>query len=138
MSSASFLFSAVFCFGKVTQEIFSELHGTKTEGPIIPSHTRCPKGRRRGATELPHQWRRGSPATQGHGVGPTGLPRGCPFAYKYLFDGKPQVSDQKSTKISVIAVVINPRSRGFGALPGTMSEGRSSPEGSTSPCVPPE
>src|SRR6266480_97499 len=34
--SASFLFSAVFGFRKVTQEIFSELDETKAETPIFP------------------------------------------------------------------------------------------------------
>src|SRR6266567_1852654 len=34
--SASSLFSAVFGFRKVTQEIFSELDGTKAETPIFP------------------------------------------------------------------------------------------------------
>ena len=54
MPSVSFLFSTVFRFRKVTQEIFSELHGTKTQPPILPSRTRSPKGRRRGAPRLPH------------------------------------------------------------------------------------
>ena len=54
MPSASFLFSDVFHFRKVTQEIFSELHGTKTPVNISPSRTRGLKDRRRGAVEPPH------------------------------------------------------------------------------------
>ena len=30
-----------------------------------------------------------TPGVPGGGVGPIGLPRGQPFAHKYLFDGKP-------------------------------------------------
>ena len=52
--NARSLFSAVFRFRKVTQEIFSELDGTKTQPPIFPTRTRSPKGRRRGATTPPH------------------------------------------------------------------------------------
>ena len=51
MPSASFLF---FRFRKITQEIFSELHRTKTQPPIFPTCTWSPKGRRRGATTPPH------------------------------------------------------------------------------------
>ena len=54
MPSASFQFSAVFRFRKSTQEIFSGLHGTKTHRHILPSRTRRPKERRRGAVEPPH------------------------------------------------------------------------------------
>ena len=54
MPSASFLFSAVFRFRKVTHEIFSELHRTKTHRHILPSHTQRPKERRRGGVEPPH------------------------------------------------------------------------------------
>ena len=48
------MFSAVFHFRKVTQEIFSELDRTKTQPPIFPTCTSSPKGRRRGATRHPH------------------------------------------------------------------------------------
>ena len=40
-------------------------------------------------------------------------------------------------KSSVATVTVNPRSKGSGALPGTLPEGTSSPEGSTSPCLSP-
>jgi hypothetical protein len=36
MPQCQFLFSAVLCFRKVTQEIFSELDKTKAEPPIFP------------------------------------------------------------------------------------------------------
>jgi hypothetical protein len=52
--SASSLFSAVLCFRKVTQEIFSELDETKDEVPIFPDTRRSPKQRRREARGQPH------------------------------------------------------------------------------------
>jgi hypothetical protein len=36
MSHCQFLFSAIFVFQKVTQEIFSELDKTKAKPPIFP------------------------------------------------------------------------------------------------------
>ena len=76
MPSASFLFSAVFRFRKPTQEIFSELHGTKTPDLILPSHTRIPKERRRGATRPPHHLaaRPHLPACEQMVWGPQGAP----------------------------------------------------------------
>jgi hypothetical protein len=50
--SSSSLFSAVLCFGKATQEIFSELDETKAETPIFPG--RRPNESRRGARGQPH------------------------------------------------------------------------------------
>ena len=61
MPSASFLFSAVFRFRKPTQEIFSELHGTKTPS-IFSRHVHGHRRRDRGGLWSPHTtWRRGSP-----------------------------------------------------------------------------
>jgi hypothetical protein len=52
--SASFLFSVVFVFQKVTQEIFSELDETKAEPPIFTEASRRPKMRWRGAASQGH------------------------------------------------------------------------------------
>ena len=52
--SASCLFSAVFGFRKVTQEIFSELDETKSQVHISPDTTGSPNESRRRATEPPH------------------------------------------------------------------------------------
>jgi hypothetical protein len=60
--SASSLFSAVFVFQKVTQEIFSELDETKAKPPIFTKASRRPKMRRRGArSQAHHQGVRPSP-----------------------------------------------------------------------------
>jgi hypothetical protein len=53
--SASSLFLLFLCFGKATQEIFSELDETKARIPIFPEASRSPKERRSGARRRPHQ-----------------------------------------------------------------------------------
>jgi hypothetical protein len=52
--SASSLFSAIFVFQKVTQEIFSELDKTKAKPPIFTEASRRPKMRQRGARSQAH------------------------------------------------------------------------------------
>jgi hypothetical protein len=52
--SVSSLFSAILCFRKVTQEIFSELDETKAEPPIFTEALQRPKMRRRGARSRAH------------------------------------------------------------------------------------
>jgi hypothetical protein len=47
-------FLLFLCFGKVTQEIFSELDETKAEPPIFTEASRRLKMRRRGARGQPH------------------------------------------------------------------------------------
>ena len=55
MPQCQFLFSAVFGFRKVAQEIFSELDETNCEVPIFTRRRRSPKESRRRATGQPHQ-----------------------------------------------------------------------------------
>jgi hypothetical protein len=52
--SASSCFLLVLCFGKVTQEILSELDKTKVEVPILLTRRRSPKGRQRAARRRLH------------------------------------------------------------------------------------
>ena len=139
MTSASLLFSAVFRFRKITQEIFSELHGTKTSVNIFPSCTRRPNKRWRGDVVPPHHLVvRVHLPTRGEVVwGPQGSPGVRP----------PPIytpsSENPKQPIIIPRKVLSPPSsstldqEGSGALPGTLPEGRSSPEGSTSPCLPP-
>jgi hypothetical protein len=47
-------FLLFLCFKKATQEIFSELDGTKAEPHIFPDKSQSPKMRRRGARGRPH------------------------------------------------------------------------------------
>ena len=139
MPSASFLFSAVFCFRKVTQKIFSELDETKIQVPIFPDTTWSPEEGRRRATRPPHHMAvRVPPLLRHHMVwGPQGSPGVRPSPI--------YTSSMENTKYPIIIPrkVPSPPSsstldrEGSGALPGTLPEGRSSPEGSTSPCLHP-
>jgi hypothetical protein len=73
--SASSMFSAVLCFRKATQEIFSELDETKAERPIFLDTSQSPKMRRRGARDWPHpRAARPSPSPRHQGVRPPGPP----------------------------------------------------------------
>jgi hypothetical protein len=73
--SASSLFSAMLCFRKATQEIFSELDETKAEPPIFPEASRSPKMRWRGARARPHpRVARPTPGLCHKGVRPAGPP----------------------------------------------------------------
>jgi hypothetical protein len=71
--SASSLFSAILCFKKVTQEIFSELDETKAEPPIFTKASWRPKMRRRGArSQAHHQGAQPSPWPRHPMVRPAG------------------------------------------------------------------
>jgi hypothetical protein len=52
--SASSLFSAVLCFRKATQEIFSELDETKTQTPIFSGRRTRTEGETEGGQGQPH------------------------------------------------------------------------------------
>jgi hypothetical protein len=52
--SVSSCFMLFLYFRKVVQKIFSELDETKPKVPILLSHTRSPKKRRRRASRQPH------------------------------------------------------------------------------------
>ena len=140
MPSASFLFSAVFRFRKVTQEIFSELHGMKTQGPILPAHTRSPKGRRTGAMRLPHHMAaRAPPLLRHHMVwGPQGSPEVAlsPINTSFTQNTKNPIRNPRNVPSPPSSSTLD--REGSGAPPGTLAEERSSSEGSTSPCLPPE
>jgi hypothetical protein len=73
--NVSSLFSTVFVFQKVTQEIFLELDETKAEPPIFTKASQRPKMRRRGARGQPHhQGARPSPWPRPPVVRPPGPP----------------------------------------------------------------
>ena len=138
MPSTSFLFSVVFRFRKVTQEIFSELHGMKTLDLILPSRTRTLKERRRGATRLLDNLA-ARPHLQAREQVVWGLQASPEVTPSPIY-----TSSMENTKYLIIIArkVSSPPSsstldrEGSGALPDTLPEGRSSPEGSTSPCLP--
>ena len=140
MPSASFLFSVVFRIRKVTQEIFSELHGTKTPVNIFPSRTRRPKERRRGAVEPPHHLvARVPPLVRGEVVwGPQDSPRvsSSPINTSLTENPKHPIIIPRKVPSPLSSSTLDRECSGD--LPGTLPEGRSLPEGSTSPCLPPE
>jgi hypothetical protein len=101
--SANSLFSAVLCFRKATQEIFSELDKTKAEVPIFPDARRSPKLRRRGTRGRPHhRVARASPWPRHQVVWPPGPPldAALPPIYSPRW-GNPKGPDQFSTKHTV-------------------------------------
>ena len=139
MPSTSFLFSSVFRFRKITQEIFSKLHETKTQGHISPSHTRSPKGRRRRATRPPHHLAaRVPPPARGEVVwGPQDSPGVSPSPIYTSSSENPKYPIKNPRKFPSPLSSSTIDREGSEALPGILPEGRSSPEGSTSPCLPP-
>jgi hypothetical protein len=87
--SASSLFSAVLCFRKVTQEIFSELDETKAKPPIFMEASRRPKMRRRRARGQPHhQVVRPSPWPRPPVVRPPGPTSDAALSPISFLDGK--------------------------------------------------
>ena len=138
--SASSLFSAVFGFRKLLLEIFSELHETKGQVPIFPARTRSPKERRRSATRWPnHQVARLGPQPRLEVVW---APRGsADIAPSPIYS--PRRENPKTPSLSSRTYSLPPPSstltRGVLKLfPAPCRRGESSPEGSTSPCPPPE
>ena len=124
MPSASFLFSAVFRFRKVTQEIFLELHGTKTYCHIFPSCTRNPKGRRRGAPRLPHHVvaRPYLPAREDMVWGPQAPPEAALSPINTSSMENPKDLIKHPRKVSSLLSSSTLDREGSGALPGTLPE----------------
>jgi hypothetical protein len=82
--SASSRFSAVLCFRKATQEIFSELDGIKAKPTIFLQASRSPKMRRRGARGSPHpRVARPRPWPRYQVVRPPGTPPEAPLSPIY-------------------------------------------------------
>ena len=140
MPSVSFLFSAVFFFRKPTQEIFSELHGTRTPNLTLSSRTRTPKERRRGATRPPHHLvaQPHLPTREEVVWDPQGAPgvRPSPIYTSSMENPKYLIIIPRKVPSTLSSSTLD--REGSEALPGTLPEGRSSPEGYTSPCLPPE
>ena len=83
MPKRQFLFSAVFGFRNPTQEIFSELDETKAHGLIFHgAFQKSEEETKRGhEAATPHGGAVGPLGAPAYGVGPSGAPRLCPFAY---------------------------------------------------------
>ena len=138
MPQCQFLFCAIFS-KKIVLEIFSELDETKPKVPIFPTRTRSPKETRRGPGGWPHHRAARPPlASPRQGLGPWpptdvalppiySVPRENP-KYPSLHPRKVPQPPSSSTLVR----------EGSEALPAPCRGGESSPEGSISPCLPPE
>ena len=138
MLSASFLFSAVFVSEKLHRNNSRNCTGQKLRQyfPVMYTET---EGETKGDVEPPHHLAaRVPPPTRREVVwGPQGSPgvRPSPIYTSSTENPKyPIIIPQKVPSLPSSSTLDR---EGSGALHGTLPEGRSSPEGSTSPCLPP-
>ena len=138
--SASSVFSAVFRFRNPTRKISSESDEIFSAINKSSGSFRSPEGTWGGAPRAPHHWR-ARPK-----VGPCRAmvwwPHQAPGAHPSPISTprrkNPNTKDHIPRKVpSRPSSSISDR-RSSEALPGTLPERRSSPEASTSPCLPPE
>src|SRR4051812_10676876 len=114
MPQCQFLFSAVFYFRKVVQEIFSELNGTNCQHLIITKGRHCQKMTGGGSARWP------DPTPARPSLGPRrggvwahpGSPDSALCLFILLF-GKTLGDEKYSTKSSIAAVIYEPVSGGF-------------------------
>ena len=140
MPQCQFLFSAVFGFRKAVLEISSELDETKSQMPIFPTRTRSPKERRRGAAgRRPHAAARVGPLPRHPmGSGPRASTDVAPSPIYSPRRENPKTPSHISRK-HPMPPPPSTLTRGFrSSPPAPCRRGKSSPEGSTSPCLPPE
>jgi hypothetical protein len=139
--SASSLFSAVLCFRKATQEIFSELDETKAKVPIFPKAWQSPKMRQKGARRWPrHPMARATPRPcQGQVWAPGPLPDAAlPPIYSPRRENL-KAPDQFPWNILQATAVVDARlggSRSSSRHPAGEGNHRRRP--SSSPCLPPK
>jgi hypothetical protein len=139
--SASSLFSAVLCFRKVTQEIFSELDETKAEVPNYLTWRWSPKESRRRTRGQPHLVvARATPRPRHQGVWPPSPPPDIALAPIY----SPRQKNHKGLNsflenIVQAAVVVDARSGGSRSSSWHPArKGNHHRRPSSSPCLPPE
>ena len=127
--SASCLFSAIFCFRKVIKEIFSELDETNCQVPNFPDTTQSPKESRRRAAEPPHHVVAQVPPARRRMVwGPQASTDVAPSPINTSSGKNPKYLIIFPRKVSSLLSSSTLHREGSGALPGTLLEGRSSPE----------
>jgi hypothetical protein len=139
--SASSLFSAVLCFRKATQEIFSELDETKAKVPIFPDTRRSPKQRRGGARGQPHhRVARASPWPRHQVVGPPSPPPDAALPPIYS-SRRENPKDPINFLENILqgAAVVDARSGGSrSSSRHPAKEGNHHRRPSSSPCLPPK
>jgi hypothetical protein len=122
--SASSLFSAIFVFQKsYTGNIFG-IGWNKSWSSYFPRSVTESKAETEGSQEAatpPHST--GHPqVAPGPGVAPWSTSQHRPFTYIFPSMGKPKTPDQFPRNILQAAAVVDTRSEGPEALPGTLSE----------------
>ena len=141
MPKCQFLFSAVFGFRNPSNEIFSELDETKTQGPIFPRSFQKTEEHTKWGHEVatPHGGAaKGGPAPP-YGVGPSCTPGLYPSAYLSSPSRKPYYREPRYGNTSRDAAATNPISGDSGdLLRHPAGEGIHLPEDSTPPWSPPE
>ena len=140
MPQCQFLFSAVFGSRKAVRAIFSEFDETKAKPPIFPRDTRSQKGKPGGGPRPPnHMLARLGPQARRE---VRREPRtSADIAPSPIYS--PRRENPKTPSLSSRTYSLPPPSstltRGVLKLfPAPCRRGESSPEGSTSPCPPPE
>jgi hypothetical protein len=139
MPPCQFLFSAVLCFRKVTQKIFSELDETKAEVPIYLTRRRSPKERRKGTRRRPHHRVARATPWPRHQVGwtPSPLPGIVLTPINSLRRENPKGTNTFPRNILQVAVVVVPRSGGSrSSSRHPAGEGNHHRRPSSSPCQP--
>ena len=121
-----------------TTEIFLQLDGTKSTDIYSPRQRPSPKGARRSATRGPHH----SWAWPEVGQDPAlswlcwEVSDAAPSPINSLCPINPKNTDHIPRKVSLPLSSSTLAQEGFEALPSTLLEGRSSPDSSTSLCLP--
>ena len=108
---------------------------------IYSCHVHGDRGRDGGGLWSPHTtWQYGPTSRRARtwcGAHKPPFPPGHPFTYLSLVDRNPKYPIRNPQKVSSPLSSSTLDREGSGALPSTLPERRSSPEGSTSPCLPP-
>jgi hypothetical protein len=139
--SASSLFSAVLCFRKATQKIFSELDETKAKVPIFPDTRRSPKLRQRGTRgQAHHRVARPSPWPRHQVVLPPGPPSDAALPPIYS-PRRENLKDPINFPRNILQAAAVADARSGGSRSSSWhpaEEGNHHRRPSSSPCLPPE
>jgi hypothetical protein len=141
MLQCQFLFSAILCFRKVTQKIFSELDETKAKVPIYLTRRRSPKERRRAARrQSHHRVARATPWPRHQVVWAPGPPSDIALPpINSLHRENPKGPITFPRNILQADTVVDPRSGGSrSSSRHSVEEENHHQRPSSSPCQPPE
>jgi hypothetical protein len=142
MPQCQFPISAILCFRKATQEIFSELDERKAKIPIFPEASRSPKLRRRSTRgQVHHRVARPSPWPRHQVVWPPGphSDAALPHIYSPRQENLKGLINFFPQNILQATAVVDARSGGSrSSSQHPAGEGNHRGRPSSSPCLPPE